>query len=247
LISDAQTGANANYNSLQATLNRRFSHGVTLLANYTFAKAIDTQSADQQSNAPTDFVDANNLVLDRAISSTSLRHVTNLSFLWELPKTSRWGFLGRGVLSGWQLNGIARYVRGRPFTVTAGQDTNLNGVNNDRPNLVGDPRLDTGRSRSELIARYFSPAAFQAAPSGAVGSAGRNILNGPGTQNWDMSVFRAFPLRERHRMEFRAEFFNVLNQVSLGNPVAVLSNPNIGRILSAGSPRIMQFGLKYSF
>ena len=247
LISDAQTAANANYNALQFTVNRRFSRGFTLLSNYTFAKAIDLQSADQQSNSVTAFVDSNNLALDRAISNTNLKHALNFSFLWALPKTNRWGFFGKGVLSGWQLNGIGRYVSGRVFTVTTGQDTNLDGVNNDRPNLLGDPRLDTGRSRSELIAKFFNPAAFQSPPSGSLGTAGRNILSGPGTRNWDLSIFRTFPVLERQRIEFRAEFFNAFNLVSFGNPVSVLSNANFGRILGAASPRIMQFGLKYSF
>jgi len=246
-ISEALTGASSSYNSLQVTLNRQFSHGFTLLANYTCSKAIDLQSQDQQSVGELDFVDSNNARLDRAQSSLDLRHIFNLSFLWQAPKINHWGFVGRQVLGGWQTNAIARYASGRPFNITSGVDSNLNGVNNDRPNLVGDPHLDSSRPKSARVARYFDPKAFVAAPPGTNGTTGRNILYGFGSANWDMSFFRNFPIHERYQLQFRAEFFNIFNKPNFGSPVAVLTNPSAGQVLGAGPGRVIQFGLRYSF
>ncbi len=247
LIADQQTAGNASYNSLQTTLNRRFSHGFTLLANYTYSKAIDTQSEDQQSLANINFADCNNTQLDRGVSNHDRRHVFNLSFVWQLPAVAHRGFIGRHVLGGWQLNAIARYASGPALNVTSGRDSNLNGINTDRPDLVGDPHLDTGRSKDQRLAKYFDPRAFQFAATGANGTAGRNILYGPGTVNWDMSFFRAFPVHERHQLQFRAEFFNIFNKARFSNPVANLSNANAGTILGAGPGRVAQLGMRYSF
>jgi hypothetical protein len=131
--------------------------------------------------------------------------------------------------------------------VTSGRDSNLNGTNNDRPDLIGNPQLSGYRSQSQMLAEYFNPAAFVQAPTGANGTAGRNILFGPGAMNWDMSLFRDFPIHEQHQIQFRAEFFNIFNKANFSNPVSVLTNKNVGEILSAGPGRIIQFALRYSF
>jgi hypothetical protein len=246
-IYQAETAANASYNSLQVSLNRRFARGVTVLANYTYSKSIDMQSADQQAISTVTFVDSNNLRLDRGPSSFDVRHVFNLTFIWQLPKFTRWGVAGREILGDWQVNGLARYASGLPITVTSGVDTNLDGNNNDRPNLIADPALPTNRTRAALVARYFNPAAYQTAATGFDGTAGRGLVTGPGLVNWDFSLFRTFPIHENHRVQFRAEFFNLFNRPNFNLPVTVLSNPNVGTILSAGAGRVVQFGLKYVF
>jgi hypothetical protein len=245
-LQEAETASNSNYNALQVTLNRRFAHGLTALANFTHAKAIDMQSADQQGPGIT-FTDNGNLRLDRGPSSFDVRNVFNLTFLWEPPKTAKFGFIGKQILSNWQINGITRYTSGRAFTVTSGVDTNLDGNNVDRPNLAGDPNLPTGRSRSVMLKQYFLPSAFQTPATGLNGTAGRDILYGPGFANWDLSFFKNIPIHESHRLQFRAEFFNIFNKPNFNPPVAVLNNPNVGVILGAGAGRVIQFGLKYSF
>ena len=103
-----------------------------------------------------------------------------------------------------------------------------------------------GRDRGQLIDRFFNPAAFKAA-AGLYGTAGRNILYGPGAITWDFSGFKYFRVTERHRVEFRAEFFNGFNRVNLNAPNATLTSPSFGRILGAGPARVVQFGLKYQF
>jgi hypothetical protein len=113
---------------------------------------------------------------------------------------------------------------------------------------VGDPVLDNSRPRSQLINQYFVTTAFTALPgSQRYGSAGRNILLGPGSVNWDISAFKGFAVTEHQAVQFRADIFNVFNQVNFGNPNTTLTSANFGKITSASSPRIFQFALKYVF
>jgi hypothetical protein len=192
------------------------------------------------------FVDSNNLALDRAPSDFDTPRRLVLSYLWEVPGVRRWGLVGKQLLSGWQINGITDIRTGSPFNVTSNTDTNFDGNSTDRPDLIGNPKLDTGRGRQELITQYFNTAAFRGT-SGLFGGAGRNGVYGPGVINWDFSAFKNFAITERSKVQFRAEFFNLFNQVNLGNPNAVLTSPSFGRILGAGAPRIVQFSLKFLF
>lgn len=246
-IAVSETAANANYNSLQVMATYRFARGRTLLTSYTLSKSIDEMSEDTFNPTEILFVDSRNRRIDRGVSAFDTRHILVASYLWEFPQVKRWGFVGRHILSGWQLNGITRVQSGTAFNVTTGRDTNLDGNNNDRPNLVGNPKLSSDRPRDERIARYFDVTAFQAAPDGSVGSAGRNILYGPGSVDWNVSFFKSIRLNDRHRFQFRSEFFNFFNHTNLGNPGNSLNNANAGRILGARPARVIQFGLRYFF
>jgi hypothetical protein len=247
-IYELQTAANASYNSLQLSFNRRFAKGFSVMANYTWSKSIDILSDDPTGPASVSFVDSNNLRLDRAVSNFNVPHVFQLSWIWQAPELKRWGWVGRQALGGWQLNGILVARSGNPVNITSGADSNLDGNNNDRPNQVGDPALSGDRTRAEKINQFFNTAAFsRVVPGQLYGTVGRNLLVGPSSVNWNMSAFKQFSLYERARLQFRADFFNVFNQVNFGNPNGQLSAANFGRITSAGAPRILQFGLKFLF
>src|SRR5206468_1801029 len=123
--------------------------------------------------------------------------------VWDLPRVKGMGWFGKQVLSGWQANGLFRMQSGNPFDVLAGSDVNLDGNANDRPNLTGKPWLDTSRPRDQVIAKYFNAAAFQLPSAGSVGTAGRNLIYGPGLYYWDASFFKNFALSERHNLQFR--------------------------------------------
>ncbi|MFB3829257.1 MAG: carboxypeptidase regulatory-like domain-containing protein [Bryobacteraceae bacterium] len=244
-ISDIQSAANGHYDSLQVAANRRFSGGFSVLTSYTLAKSIDEAPDDVQNNTDTMMQDSNNRKAERAASNFDTRHVFIASYMWQLPAVPRWGFAGRQILSGWSINGITRADSGSRFNVVLGTDANLDGISTyDRPNLLGDPKLSRDRPRDELIAKYFNTAAFGRVASGSLGTAGRNLLYGPGAINWNFSIFKNFPIREQRRVQFRAEFFNVFNHTNLGNPNTNMSNANFGRILSAGGARVVQFGIK---
>jgi hypothetical protein len=152
--------------------------------------------------------------------------------------------VARLFLGGWQFNGIFAVSAGRPFNVVSGTDRALTGAGTQRPNLTGNPVLDTGRSKNELINQYFNPAAYALPATGTFGNSGRNTMVGPGSYNLDSSVVRMFPIRESIKLQFRAEFFNTTNHANLGNPVANISANNVGRIQGASAPRILQFGLR---
>jgi hypothetical protein len=115
---------------------------------------------------------------------------------------------------------------------------------------AGDPFLDPGRSRQELIAAYFNTAAFARPAVGTFGNSGRDILTGPGNFTTNMAILKNFRLSSREglgKIQFRAEAYNLINWVNLGTPAASLTAVNFGQISSAGAARVMQFALRYDF
>jgi hypothetical protein len=112
---------------------------------------------------------------------------------------------------------------------------------------VGNPVLASDRTRDERIAKFFNTAAFGPVATGGLGNAGRNLLKGPGSINWNASAFKNFRITERKRLQFRAEFFNLFNHTNLNNPVALMSNPNFGSIQGAAAGRVVQFGMKFLY
>jgi len=131
--------------------------------------------------------------------------------------------------------------------VISGRDNSGNGINLDRPDLVGNPYLPTNRSHAELIARYFDPAAFRQNAPGTYGTFGRNMLEGPGKVAVDLGMTKASFVTERHRVQFRAEAFNSLNSVNLDNPNTNQASTTTGRITSDSPPRVFQLALRYQF
>jgi hypothetical protein len=233
---------NSSYHAFQLTLNKRFSSGFTVLASYNFSKSIDGMSLDVDGFNGQDTL---NMRPDKALSDFDVRHRFVSSFLWEIPgprqRAARW------IAGGWQANGIFIGQAGRPFTVTNGQDRALSGTGTQRPNLTGDPKLDTGRSRDQLMAGYFDPGKFVLPALGSYGNAGRNLLIGPGDWNLDFALFKKFPVRERWQLQFRCELFNAFNHANLNNPRANLAAVRTGEIDTTSGPRIVQMGLRMTF
>jgi hypothetical protein len=113
--------------------------------------------------------------------------------------------------------------------------------------LTGDPKLDTGRTRDELMARYFDPSKYVLPALGSYGNAGRNSLIGPGNYNLDFALFKKVSIRENCQIQYRWEMFNALNHANLGNPRSNISAARPGQIDSTSGPRIMQMGLRLTF
>jgi len=153
------------------------------------------------------------------------------------------------VLGGWQSNGIVSLQTGRPLTISSGIDNSYSGIGADRVDQVGNPHFTTDRNKAAQILQWFNTAAFAINAPGTFGNTGRGILIGPGLINADLSVFKkiAMPYKEGHSLEFRAEAYNATNRVNLGTPNTNRSSGTFGRIVSAGDPRIVQFGLRYAF
>ncbi|MFN7937698.1 MAG: carboxypeptidase regulatory-like domain-containing protein [Bryobacteraceae bacterium] len=241
------TIGNSAYNALQMQLQKRFSRGFTINSSYTYAKAIDdwtynafAQLSQQSYQNPLD------RKAERGRIDDDVRHRWATSFLYALPVLNGPQWYAR-VLGGWELGAILVATSGGPVTVVTGRDNSLSGVGNDRPNVVGDWRLDSGRSKDERLARWFNTAAFQQNAPLTFGNSGRNIISGPGSLGIDTSLSKSFRLVEEHRVQLRFDAFNLPNRANFGDPNSTLTSPTFGRVQSAGSGRILQVSAKYMF
>ena len=241
---------NANYNALQITMTRRFAHGFSLLGSYVWSKSMDITSIDP-ANITLTLSDQTFLRRDYARSDYCIPQDSFVSYIWALPGTRRFGLLGQEALSGWQLNGITTLRTGVPFNVLSGIDSNLDGIQTDRPNVVGNPNLSQGRSRAAKIAQFFNTAAFAKVSAGTpYGSTSRNIAIGPRYFDTDFSIFKDFAIWRESSLQFRAEAFNLFNNVNLANPNTTFTSPSFGKISALypnSTPRVIQFALKLSF
>ena len=228
---------NYTYHSMQLSVNRRLSAGLTVMASYTWARNIDNLSTPQ---------DGADFRRDKAISDNNIDHRFVGSFVWALPRFRTKNAL-RFLLDGWDVNGIVSLESGLWFNPVSGRDNSGTGNNQDRPDLIGNPRLETSRPRGEQVQRYFNAGAFTQNAAGTLGNVGRNMLEGPGEVNVDLGLVKTFAVTESHRIRFRAESFNALNKTNLNNPNANLLAPAVGRITGAGAPRVFQLALRYEF
>ncbi|MEP6917325.1 MAG: TonB-dependent receptor [Acidobacteriota bacterium] len=243
----------SNYNSLQATLNRRFSDGLLLKGAYTFSKAID--EADYSDWTEFRWNAQSVFYRNRALASHDIPHNFQFGFVYELPfgTGKKWGTEGvsRTVLGGWQLNGLFAAYQGRPFTLTAsGASLNMPG-NQQTPDQIKDTVETFGRVGSD--GTFFDTSAFARVTEVRFGNVGRNTMRGPGVVNLDASLFRTFRLSPKFELQFRAEAFNVSNTPHFANPNGNVNSSNFGKVLATqtayalGRSREFRFGLHLGF
>ena len=257
----------SNYDALQVHLEKRLSHGLQFGASYTYAHALDdASSASLGSLNNGDFRNQLTPGLEYANSDFDVRHRFVIDYAYQLPfgHGQRFGGNASGVLNqiigNWQVAGITSVQTGNWFTITdavtsvsTSDGGGAVGFNEVRPNVVGNPN-----GKPCLPGTLFNTCAFvDNTTFFTFGNAGRNIVRGPGLQNWDFSIFKLFPVREQMHFEFRAEFFNVWNHVNplLGpagaisqEPLAVeFGTPQFGQPQAARDPRFIQFAMKFYF
>ena len=238
-------GGVSNYNALQLTLDKHLGKHLALVTNYTYSKSLDNQSVDNQFTVSNP--DPFNPNFNYGRSDFDTPHNLSVWGIWNSPALKNSGWLLRNVAGGWEVTGAMAWRSGTPFTITSGQDRSLSGVGQDRADLIGNPNLGSGRSNAELIAQYFNTGAFALAAPGTFGNAGRNILRNPRYYNMDSSLGKYFG-GERHKVQFRADFFNLFNNVHFNQPGSNFSaGSTFGKITSAGEPRILQLALRYEF
>jgi hypothetical protein len=237
---------NSHYESLRLNLEKRFSHGLSILANYTRSRMIDDLSA----NGGNGRTDPFNRAFDYGLSNDDVPNVFNFSGVYQIPAAPLHG-LSAKLINGWELTAITNWRSGFPYSIFSNVDNSLSGVGSDRADYVGGPAsLDPGRSHGQLVQEYFNVAAFVPNAIGTFGSSGKNILRGPRFFDTDMGLLKNFAIVERMTLQFRAEFFNVFNNVNFGNPQNYLGSSSTGQITQitpAGGPRVLQFALKLSF
>ena len=252
------------YNALQLKLDRRFSHGISLRAAYTFSKNIDDSSTGV---AATDFTgvtsatsagrtsDPNNPKAERGLSSLDIRHNLVVSYLYDLPHPHLSNALAAGLLSGWEASGIFSVSSGSPFPVAIGFENapaRARSPDEQRPDLVPGASNNPKLGKPE---RWFDPSSFVLPPPGFFGNLGRNTTIGPGFFDVDFGLIKNMPVKtvsENFQIQFRSEFFNLLNHTNFRIPqfITVFDAQrrrveSAGRITAtSGASRQIQFGMK---
>lgn len=237
----------SDYHALVLSLERRLASGLTFLGGFSWQKSLDMLSSTAfEGNGNTH--PFGSIEKDHAVSDFSRTGRLVASFNYALPSLSGKGPM-QVLLGGWQTNGIISLQSGGPFSILSGIDNSLTGIGQDRVDTIGNPDLPGDRSRGEKIFAWFNKDAFRDNALGTFGTVGRNTMRGPGLATVDFSTFKKFqmPFAESHNLEFRAEFFNLLNRANLGNPTNSRGSSLFGRITTAGDPRIVQLGLRYAF
>jgi hypothetical protein len=246
--------------------------------SYSFAKNIDEQSAttsQQGTGVPTVSQDPDNIRADRGLATFDVRNNLVMNFIYDLPGSHFAGAAGK-LLGGWQLATIATLTAGQSFTGQTGFNRSLDAQDKtaDRPNLPTgasknpvsgtsagcgiDPttRLPIISSGEKLGTpdRYFDSCVFTLPPAGTYGNLGRNTMIGPGLEVLDFSLIKMTSISEKTKLDFRAEFFNVLNRANFDLPNAQIFGTNTQPLGSAGriqntktTSRQIQFALKLSF
>ncbi len=246
---------NSTYHSLNAKVEKRFSGGLNFLANYTWAKFIDgVESANElggeQGNGYTHYSLRH---LDKSLAGNDVRHRFILSGVYELP-------LGRGrpvdiqsgalnaIAGGWSIGLISELRTGAPYGVIENTNRFNTFAHGQRPNLLGQPeRLSNWRDNVKGNT-YFDTGLFEAPGAGIIGTSPRNICCGPGLFSFDLSTHKKFALRESLNLEFRADFFNLLNRPNFGLPERRRGRADFGTIRGVrGDARTIQFGLRLEF
>jgi hypothetical protein len=249
--------SNSLYNSLQTKVTKRFSNGMSLLIAHTYAKSIDDNEGDEGFGGGSgnfNSMDDNRRWLDRGRAFTDARNRLVVSYIYELPVGQGRRYLNTGgvanaVLGGWQVSGITQVQSGFPFTVGANDYSNSQSTNSrpDRTCFGNGPKT---------ITKWFDTSCFnktallaaQLAGNYRFGNSGRNVLSGPGLNDFDFAALKRFSLGERFKLEFRAELYNMWNTPNFAYPHTSVTSASFGKITNTNGPaRQVQFGLKLNF
>jgi len=248
----ADFNGNSSYEALIAKYEHRAAAGLNLRFEYTFAKAL---TDGWESGGGSQSQIARCRACDKGATSFDARHRAVISTIYDLP-FGRGRAFGRNmapaldmIAGGWTVTGITAFATGTPIFLSGPATTASLNITH-RPNRICDGNdgslLHNLRSDGLLA---FNTACFVVPPTGYFGNAGRDVIYGPGINNWDMGFQKSFPLgSEQRRLEFRAEMFNAFNHAQFGLPNANAgAAANFGRVASAGPPRLMQMGMKLLF
>lgn len=252
---------NSNFNALEVTFKRRVRKNLDVNVAYTYSKALDNipnggnnNDINSDSSSPIPWYSPGRHQFDYGPAGFDHTHRLVVSYVWMLPSFSGANWLERGVLGSWEWSGIVTAQSGGPFTILAGKDQSGTGLGQDRGvQLAGVPAFASnqygacGASGGAYCVNYLNKAAFAEPARGTFGTLAKDSFRGPRYFDWDMSVDKNFPISERFRLQFRADFFNAFNTVNFNNPTATVSSGNFGNITGAGSPRIGQLALKLFF
>jgi hypothetical protein len=251
-INIAEAAATSNYNSLQVTARRRFVAGLQFGMSWTWSKALDYADTDTTSITP--LVDRR--VWHYGLAGFDRTHVFKMDWLWNVPKAPVQQAVLRYILNDWQLSGITSFVSGAPlpvgFTTTTPIDITGTASLSPRIDVTDNPNLPKS---DRTFSRNFRNDVFRVPARGTIGNSAKTIIRGPGMNNWDIAVFKDFPVRERMKLQYRWEVYNAFNHAqftTLDNtarfdPQGNQVNTRLGEFLSTRAPRVMQMALRFYF
>ncbi len=254
----SQNEANGHYNSMQASLSGQMTRDLQLNFGYTLSRAIGStvsvgsgSDLDNVSNAYAGWK------YDVGPSPFDRTHVAFVNFVYDIPLfRSGSNHLVRTVAGGWQVSGIVQMMSGAPLNITTNGSVNgVNSVCNVIPDCSNRPDLVSAVSYPHTVNQWFSASSFAAPAPGTWGNLPANYLRGPGRDNWNMSLFKAFVFSESRgsQLQFRADAFNIWNHtqfrgdINAGGISTALGSSNFGQVTSAYDPRTLQLGVKVVF
>lgn len=243
-----QSNGTSNYNALQTALKKRTGGGLTYLISYTYSKSMDVGCSGSFGSEGCLVQNPANPSLDRSVSGFDLTHIFSASVVYDLPfgtgrALSIPNSIANSILGGWQINAIASFSSGTPYSVTVNGDLANIGNTFVQANLVGNPM-----PANQTPAEWINPAAFVAPPAYTFGTLGRNALRSDWYKDLDLSLFKVFRLPRETGLEFRAEAFNITNTPVFAAPNSVVGSPTFGVVSRVGnSPRQLQLALKLRF
>ena len=222
-----------------------------MLAAYTWSKLLDDfSSVGGYGQTYPGYTDFNNRRLDKSLSSLDVAHHLAVNYEYDLPFKPG-GRLLRGLAGAWSLNGVTTLQSGMPISILSVANTTNSLGGSQRPNRTGVPSATPG-SDKDRVNQWFNLAAFVNAPKYTFGNVSRTLPDnrGPKLAVWDFSVLKNIPIRESKRVEFRAEFFNLLNNVNFLPPEgqqADFGRPQFGTLIDTERARVIQFALKLHY
>jgi carboxypeptidase family protein/TonB-dependent receptor-like protein len=253
-INQWEGAGSSHYHALEVTANRRFARGLQFGASWTWSKSMDFATTGDDGTV------LSGLVNPRAwyygLSTFDRTHVVNVSYVWDVPKTRLRNAILRTALDNWQLSGITSFVSGQPlgigYSTTYTVDVTGTPSQGSRVVVVENPVIPKSE---RTFSHNFNTNAFRMPAIGTIGNAARTEIRGPGINNWDMAVFKNFPVRERANLQFRWELYNAFNHTQFSSldtgarfdPAGAQVNTRFGQYTAARNPRIMQFALRFSF
>jgi Carboxypeptidase regulatory-like domain len=247
---------NSNYNSLQTALRMEKRHGLTLQIAYTWSHEIDGQNGSQDLDTASD---PYNLRYDRGSGAFDRRHIFNANYVYDLPFFSHSGsFLERAVAGGWQISGVTvaetgsnlQGGTGSALTYNGPDVLGLGGNTTNRPNVVAPISYPHQQKTWFSQSSFAAPAApWTAAGAGGTGfgNANKDAVVGPGLFNWNIALFKDFPIHEALHLQFRAESFNTFNHTEWSGVDGGSNDGNFGQVTGTYDPRELQFGAKLIF
>jgi hypothetical protein len=267
-IVQGTASGNGWYNGLQVTMERRMSHGFTVLANYSWSKSTDNIPVAADVSSPMiaaqitmPYNIPNFKSLDQGPSDFDHRQNFVASYVWRLPALSHASRFVREVAGGWVIAGITTAQTGGPLTLFAGTDRSLTGIGKDSVQLLSQNLYESGPCANQApCVKWLVPSSFGLPALGTFGNLGKGALRGPGLFDTDAGIYKNFTAGELVTVQLRAEFFNIFNRANFITPSNstapgyspgslgdILSGAGFGHILAANDPRIVQLAVKISF